>query len=242
MRRTSLFQAVVVGMGCGILLFTSSIQATQAQDYEPGYRESWAGEFDRSNVSYKATDVVGAINPSDLSNSGAILEDTPYYVLNRSIVFGPYEEIPDLNLTLMGTVDFTTNDWREDLTRDNIVDHGGYSKGYFADDGSVAVIVSLACSTYGDGYRSYRYDEHQPAPDDGIYITFSYLCPTERFGLSAHQYITRDWTRTDSCAEMFDHGRSLEAINRSICQGMYDYEVIGAKAAEQINWAELRAG
>lgn len=232
MRRTRLFQIVAVVVVIFGIVFVAGRQS-HTQSSELGYRESWAPEFNRNNVKYRATEITGVLNPDDLTDEGARPQDAPYYVLNKSVVFGPYEKIPSLNFT--GAIELSTSDWCRRLTRDGIVDHGGYTKTYFTSDKATAVIMSITCSTYEDGYRSYRYDEVQPAVDDGIYITISYYCPTEQFGLDGYKYRNQTWASTASIAELIECDRAWGLISDSIRQGMSDYDVFNAEDTAQIS-------
>lgn len=226
--RRKLFQAIVVA----VFYCTILITAKQPQTWELGYRGSCVPKFNRDNIEYRATSVVELSMPEELASSGTTSKDNTYFILNKSVVFGPYEKIPNLNIT--GTINVDTSDWCRRLERDDVVDHGGYTNTYFANDGSFAAEVFLSCSTYEDGYRLYRPDDHQPAMDDGIYITLSFYCPAEEFDIPEDRYKNAEWASTASNAELLEYSSVLSAICESKIQGMKEYDVLDADTANKI--------
>lgn len=235
MRKMKVFQAVVVAV-CGFaLIIGSKVSASRAPgtDVHQGceYREDWAPKFNSKHIKYRATNIVGVLNPDDLTHGG-LPKDAPYYILNKSVVFGPYQEVPQLSLT--GTAAFNTNCWYQKLTQDDIVNHGGFTQEYFADDGSMAMIVCITSSTYEDGSHPYRYDNSQPSVEDGIYITISYYCPTTQYGIDGYQYATSEWSMTASNAELIELGEAYDKVGDSIAQGRMDYEVYDPEEARDI--------
>lgn len=218
-----------------ISLIISLILALATEHYLTGAVNNLSQSSDSHHqikrVDYRATRYVGAIDPTTLNEEGRVTDQTLYYILNKSIVFGPYDVLPHLHIPIAQTsIVIDTSDWCRQLTRDDIVARDGCVKSYYTDNLMVATYVT--CNTFDDDSIRELYDgKPTVGPRDGIYITVSFYCLTEEFGLSGREYINY---KNHELSDTADYHRAITAIEQSITQGMKNYYILDCDEVRRV--------